>query len=182
MYEQYSVKCKNTYCNAVLALPSEQIYVPGDCDNYFDSVEEPTWPAEDWKANLACPRCRCIREYEAYEIWQNCSSDRETQPQCLRVDMGCAKSDCKLPVCFYLLPICVRQCRQDGDDIELNSDVVELLRNDWFNGKCPKGHHLERIPKALYHTTPHLGCIPSQDVDIYWVQHSSRLIRTSRVR
>jgi hypothetical protein len=180
MFEQYIVKCQNPYCSAFLWLPSEQEFINcsvfDDCDNF---PEEQLWPPQEWLANLACSRCGEIREYEAEQVDAFLDDERLLQPKCLRVDMGCAKPDCKRAVHFFIAKVAERGIwgfRGNGDDVDLNSDVVPLLRDGFFKGKCPKGHDLDRLPIPLYKVTPQTGHIPSHHEDLNWAQHSSRLI------
>jgi hypothetical protein len=182
MYEQHIARCKGlrvAYCDAALALASEQPCVPDFDKDYDDYPDKGSWPPEDWRANIACPRCLCIREYSATDVWSEYSEEREPQPKCLKVEMGCAKLDCKLPVRFFLLPVKFGYCRPSGDDVDLDSDIIPLLRDDRFNGKCPRGHNLDRLPRDLYRVTQQTEYIPSHHADLNWIKHSSRLIRSA---
>jgi hypothetical protein len=176
MYEQYQARCKNFSCNAYLGFPSEQTYAEESGDRLIlESSEEDSWPPEEWKTGIACPRCGNIREYTEKDVRSFFTHERLPQPRCLRVDMGCAKLDCKLAFHFYLLPLMGRMwCQETADDIDITGDVITLLREGRFTGKCPSGHQLDRLPRPLYRITEHVGLIPSQHSDLHWVRHSSR--------
>lgn len=68
--------------------------------------------------------------------------------------------------------------RGDGDDLDLNNEIIPLLRDGYFKGKCPKGQ--DRLPVSLYKVSPRTGHIPSHHEDLNWAQHSTRLIGTSQ--
>ena len=106
----------------------------------------------------------------------NYSEERDRQPKCVMVSMGCARPNCKLAFSFYLVSLDYFFCRESGDDIDLDGDIVGLIRDGWFKGKCPRGHELGMLPRELYKVTQHSGSIPSQHEDLHWVKHSSRLI------
>jgi hypothetical protein len=184
MFEQHSLRChglraNGAYCDAWLWLPSEQPWIAGDADEIWDNEPaEVIWPPDEWKGNIACPRCLSIREYTSEQIAISHSNERLNSVKCLRIDMGCAKTDCKLPVRFYLSSIADRFCRFDSEGIDLDSDIIELLRTGQFLGKCPRGHDLDRLPKPLYKVTKHTGFIPSQHADLHWTKHSSRALRS----
>lgn len=188
MYEQYTVPCNNPSCYAHLRLPSEQLFVPGstnieslDAPEESPWPEESLWPPEQWKASIACPRCRCVREYDAEQVDVWYGDKREKQPNCLSISMGCARTYCKLAFRFFMVPVDeeIWRCRASAEDIDLSGDIVSLLRDGWIKGRCPRGHEFGMLPKELYKVTAHVGTIPSQHNDLHWVQHSSRLIGTS---
>ena len=140
--------------------------------------DETLWPPEEWRVNIACPRCRSVREYTADDVHIWYGEKRDQQPRCLSVSMGCARPYCKLAFRFFMVPVDEKlwYCRASAEDIDLNGDIVSLLRDGGIKGKCPRGHDFGMLPKELYKVTVHSGTLPSQHEDLHWVQHSSRLI------
>jgi len=145
MFEQYSVKCQNPYCQAFLSLPSEQEFINGNVYELDTYPEEQLWPPEEWRANLACSRCGAIREYESEEVEAFYWDERRLQPKCLRVDMGC-KAECRLAVHFFIAEIAQGSGWGRGDDLDLNSDMVPLLRR-LLQREMPKGSRSGKAPR-----------------------------------
>lgn len=178
MYEQYVIPCKNFGCDTYLRLPSDQRFMPGCLDPDAPVLPAETfWPPDKWKASIVCPRCGSMREYDAADVEICYSAEKENQPRCLIITMGCARSECKRAFQFFMVPVDEDfPCRASAEDIDLNGDIVSLLRDGRIKGKCPRGHELGMLPKELYKVMPHTGTIPSQHEDLHWIQHSSRLI------
>jgi hypothetical protein len=179
MYDQYIVKCKNLYCQAYLRLPSDQLFYEAMFDQpTYEIPDEVIWPSDDWRARIACTRCGHVREYEEIDVIPVETKNREPQPKCLSVEMGCAKPDCKVAFRLFIAPVDDRHSysRPSAEDIDLDGDIVALLRDGRFTGKCPNGHELGTLPKQLYKVTPFFGTIPSEYQNLHWAQHSSRLI------
>jgi hypothetical protein len=186
MYEQYTVSCNNPACYAYLRLPSDQIFVPvsvpdGADPEEIDAPEQTLWPPEEWRASIACARCRSVHEYEADEVHVWFGDKREKQPKCLNISTGCARSYCKLAFQFFIAPVDEQLwgSRASAEDIDFDGDIVSLLREGLIYGKCPHGHEFGMLPKELYKVTLVSGAIPSQHENLNWVQHSSRLIGTN---
>ena len=184
MFEQNDLHCRGmfrgAYCDAVLSLPSEQPYVTDETQYpSWRNNRARMWPHDEWRANIGCPRCRQIIEYASEDVWA-CLSDEQVRPfKCLRIDMGCAKQDCKAPFRFFLASIDEDLCRQDSDDLDLNGDIVKLLRDGMFTGKCYRGHYLDRLPSQLYKITPQFGYIPSHRDELHWTKHTTHALRSA---
>ena len=149
MYEYYSLHCKalsnGRYCGKIFGLPGSTLLPE---EEYENRPSQPKWPSAEWKAHVACPLCGCIREYGFADMdwWHD--EERLVGDLFLHVKMECSKSDCRVPVVFYIVDFDVIAHGDDGESFDLphhrekwiaETDWVKLIRSGKFHGVCKKG-------------------------------------------
>ena len=94
----------------------------------------------------------------------------------LHVKMECYKSDCRVPVEFYIVDFDAI-AREEGKSFDLphhrekwiaETDWVKLIRAGKFHGVCKNGHELNPIPAERYSVSTRQGSLPSQHDALTW--------------
>jgi hypothetical protein len=178
MYEYYSLHCKalsnGRYCAKIFGLPGSTLLSE---EEYENPPSQPKWPSAEWKAHVACPLCGCIREYGFADMdwWHD--EERLLGDFFLHVKMECSKSDCHVPVEFYIVDFDVIAHGDDWESFDLphhrekwiaETDWVKLIRSGKFHGVCNRGHELQPIPAQRYNVSTRQGFLPSQHDMLGW--------------
>jgi hypothetical protein len=176
-YEYYSLECKartnGRYCARTFDLPGSSLLTEEEFEN---PACQPKWPRTEWKADIACPQCGCIKEYSSADVcrWHH---DEPVQGDFfLHVAMECSRSNCHVPVEFYIVDF-DEIASEEGKWFDFphqrekwidETDWLKLIRDGKFHGLCSKGHELLPIPKPRYRLSKRDGTLPSLHEMLAW--------------
>lgn len=147
------------------------------CEQFFviheRNADEPNWPPADWKASVACTKCKHFWTYQADEV--AVEEDYESQALLLaddqsrtppglwtRVRVECAT--CDAPLAFYVPA----------------EKTKEQVRREDYVGTCPNGHEVTTnvpafAPGDKLSVSSCSGPLPSRSTEMLgWVPRSGR--------
>ena len=168
IYSQPFIECtdprSSPYCHAKMVLPfpwlREWWVYALDDDPAQEAMGQhlANWPEEDWSANIGCPVCGTILRYASPHVsfepvYQKVRGRYYSDTTCYRVELECAKDDCRTPAHFHTVL---------GGEIVSESALLNRLAGGFFGGECSKGHSLLPIEKERYKLTRALDPIPSE--------------------
>jgi hypothetical protein len=177
MYEYYASRCKaltnGRCCAKGFNLPGSRLLSE---EEYENPASQPKSPSPERKAHVACPFCGCIQEYSFADMDWSDDEELLLGDFFLHIKMECSKSDCCVPVEFYIVDFDTI-ARDAGKSFDLRhhrekwiaeTDWVKLIRAGKFHGLCKKGHELHPIPAGRYSVSRRQGSLPSQHDMLGW--------------